>query len=97
MCLTIHCCHIHLPGTSKQKLAKIRAYLSFVVSRQNQASFAKCYSKLLFVFDCVQRETKLYCKFKMITRYRLHRRQERHLESFQVYTVTPTYDDMILS
>ena len=38
-------------------------YLIFAMSVQNQASFAKCYSKLLFLFDLVQREISLYHRF----------------------------------
>ena len=65
------------------------------MSGQNQASFAKFYSKLLFVFDWVQSETELYYRFKMTPTFRLHRRQERDLESCQVATIMPTFDDMI--
>ena len=45
----------------------------FAMPGQNQACFAKCYSKLLFVFDWVQKETELYYRFKKIPTDRLHR------------------------
>ena len=57
------------------------------MSGQHQASFAKCYSKLLYAFDWVQRETELYYRFKIIQTCRLH--------SCQVATIMPTFDDMI--
>ena len=71
----------------QNKVTKIRDYM--------MSGFAKCYSKLLFVFDSVRRETELYYRFKMIPTYRLHRRQEIDLESCQVVTIMPTFDDMI--
>ena len=80
---------------SKYKVTKIRDYLIFAMSGQNQASFAKCYSKLLFGFDWLQRETEVYCRFKMIPTCRLHRRQGWDLEGCQVATIIATFDDMI--
>ena len=67
----------------------------FAMSGQSQASFAKCYSKLLFVFDWVQRETDLYYRFKMILTCRLLRRQEQHGKWPDIVIVTPTFDDLI--
>ena len=50
--------------------------------------------EITWFLQCTKRD-RICFTFKMIPTYRLHRRQERDLESCQAVIVTPTFDDMI--
>ena len=72
-----------------------KSLLDFCSVISESSYFCKMLFRSIICFDWVQKEILLYYRFKMIPTYRLLRRQERDLESFQVVIVMPTYDDMI--